>query len=72
MLIGSLVVRHLLVRDFGRHVAIFVNVCVVITFAMVWRSFAVRGFRDLADNILAVIMSKDAFICWMLLYYNFQ
>jgi hypothetical protein len=34
-LAGSLVVDHLLLRDFGPCVIIFMNVCVVITVAMV-------------------------------------
>jgi hypothetical protein len=43
----------LLLRDFGPHVIIFMNVC-VITVTLVWLSFAVKGFRALLDNIISV------------------
>jgi hypothetical protein len=57
MLVGCLVGDHLLLlRDFRPYVIIFINVCAVITVAMVWRSFAVKGFWALWDNIITVTM----------------
>jgi hypothetical protein len=44
----------LLLKDFGLYMIILMNVCVVIAVAMVWRSFAVKGFWALWDNIITV------------------
>jgi hypothetical protein len=46
MLVGRLVNYHLLLRDFGPYVIIFMNVCVVITVAMVMllRDFGPSAF----------------------------
>jgi hypothetical protein len=42
--------------NFGPYVKIFMNVCVVITVAVFWCSFAVKGFWALWDNIITVAM----------------
>jgi hypothetical protein len=53
--VGWLSDHHLLLlKQFGPYVIIFMNVRVVITVAMVWRSFAVKGFWALWDNIITL------------------
>jgi hypothetical protein len=41
----------LLLRAFRLYVIIFMNVCAVITIAVVWLSFAVKGFWALWDAV---------------------
>jgi hypothetical protein len=53
MLVGH---HSLLLRDFGPYATIFIYVFVVVTVAMVWRSFAVKGFWVLWANIITVAM----------------
>jgi hypothetical protein len=55
--LATWVVDHLLIlRDFGPYEIIFMNVCVVITVAMVWWSFVVKGFWALWDSTITVAM----------------
>jgi hypothetical protein len=58
----------------GPSVIVFMNLCVVITVAMVWwLSFVLKGFWVLCDNIITVymvILLKEAFNLYMLLCEN--
>jgi hypothetical protein len=42
--------HHLLLRDYGPYMIIFINVCVVTAVATVRRSLAVKGILVLCDN----------------------
>jgi hypothetical protein len=46
--------HFLLLRDFGPHVIMFMNVCLVIIVATVWQPFPTKGFWALWDNIITV------------------
>jgi hypothetical protein len=57
----------------GPSVIVFMNLCVVTTVAMVWLSFALKGFWVLCDNIITVymvILLTEAFNLYMLLCEN--